>query len=300
MNRRQIFASAMAASAAAAVVAPRPVGAAPAKTPPVIRAKDGTVLVHRDWGQGRTILFLSAWSFCADAWQYQMSPLSQQGFRCVTFDRRGHGRTADPGRGYDIDTLADDVHAVIEALDLKDVILVGYSMGSGEAVRYLSRHGSGRVAKLILLAPITPYLTKAADNPEGVPAAVFEANRATMMKDFPAALDAGFATFMDQGASEPMKVWVKTIMLGASLNALVACNRTLTSTDFRPDVKALAIPTLILHGDADRSALPALTAKRTAALAPKAELRMYPGAPHGLVFTHTERLNADIAAFAKA
>lgn len=299
MNRRQIFASAMAASAAGALVAPRSARAAPPKAPPVIRAKDGTVLVHRDWGEGRPIVFLSAWSFCADAWQYQMSPLAQQGFRCVTFDRRGHGRTADPGRGYDMDTLADDVHAVLEALDLRDVVLVGYSMGSGEAVRYLSRHGSRRVAKLILLAPITPYLTRTADNPEGVPAAVFDANRATMMKDFPAALDAGFNTFMDQGASDGMKAWVKTIMLGASLNAVVACNRALTGTDFRPDVKALTVPTLIIHGDADRSALPALTAKRTAALAPKAELRMYEGAPHGLVFTHTERLNADIAVFAR-
>jgi pimeloyl-ACP methyl ester carboxylesterase len=300
MNRRQILTSAMAASAAGAVAAPRSAVAAAPKAAPVIRARDGTVLAHRDWGEGRTILFLSAWSFCANAWQYQMAPLAQQGFRCVTFDRRGHGATADPGRGYDIDTLADDVHAVMEALDLRDVVLVGYSMGSGEAVRYLSRHGNRRVAKLLLLAPITPYLTKAADNPEGIPAAVFDANRATMMKDFPAALDAGFATFMDQGASEPMKAWVKSIMLATSLNALVACNRTLTSTDFRPDVRGLAIPTLIIHGDADRSAVPALTAKRTAALAPKAELRMYPGAPHGLVFTHTERLNTDIAAFARA
>jgi len=300
MNRRQIFASAMAASAAGALAAPRPAMAAAPGPQPVIRAKDGTVLVHRDWGAGRPIVFLSAWSFSADAWQYQMSPLAQQGFRCVTFDRRGHGRTADPGRGYDMDTLADDVHAVMEALDLKDAVLVGYSMGSGEAVRYLSRHGSRRVGKLVLLAPITPFLTRTADNPEGVPAAVFEANRAAMMKDFPAALDAGFATFMDQGASEPMKAWVKAIMLGASLNAVVACNRALSGTDFRPDVKGLGVPTLIIHGDADRSALPALTARRTAALAPRAELRMYEDAPHGLVFTHTERLNADIAAFARS
>jgi non-heme chloroperoxidase len=299
MNRRDIFISAMAASAVTAAAAPRPAVAAP-KAPPVIRAKDGTVLVHRDWGQGRTIVFLSAWSFSADAWQYQMSPLSQQGFRCVTFDRRGHGRTADPGRGYDYDTLADDVHAVMEALDLRDVTLVGYSMGAGEAVRYLSRHGSKRVAKLLLLAPITPFLAKTADNPEGIDPAIFERNRVNTMKDFPGALDAGFPTFMDAGASEPMKAWVKSIMLGQSLNALMACNKAFTTTDFRPDVKAVSVPTLIIHGDADRSALPALTAKRTAALMPKAELRMYPGAPHGLVFTHTERLNTDIAAFARS
>lgn len=299
MNRRDIFISAMAASAATVAAAPRPALAAPPKRPAAIHAKDGTHLVHRDWGEGRTIVFLSAWSFSADAWQYQMSPLSQQGFRCVTFDRRGHGRTADPGRGYDLDTLADDVAAVMDGLDLRDVTLVGYSMGSAEAVRYLSRHGSKRVSRLLLLAPVTPALTKTADNPEGVDAAILEANRTAMMKDFPGALEAGFATFIDQGASAPMKAWIKSMMLSQSLNALVACNRAFSGEDLRPEVKRISVPTLIVHGDADRSALPALTAKRTAALMPKAELRMYPGAPHGLVFTHTERLNADIAAFAR-
>jgi pimeloyl-ACP methyl ester carboxylesterase len=300
MNRRDIFASALAAGAAATTVAAPPAAEAAAPKPaPVIRARDGTVLVHRDWGEGRTIVFLSAWSFSADAWQYQMGPLAQQGFRCVTYDRRGHGKTADPGRGYDYDTLADDLAAVMDGLDLKDVTLVAYSMGSGEAVRYLSRHGSKRVAKLLLLAPVTPFLAKTADNPEGIDPAIFERNRVNTMKDFPAALEAGFPTFMDAGASEPMKAWVKGIMLSQSLNALMACNKAFTSTDFRPDCRAVSVPTLIIHGDADRSAVPALTAKRTAALMPKAELRMYAGAPHGLVFTHTERLNADIAAFAR-
>jgi pimeloyl-ACP methyl ester carboxylesterase len=302
MNRRDILTSAMGASAAIAAVAPRPAAAAPARTgaAPVVRARDGTVLAHRDWGEGKTIVFLSAWSFCADAWQYQMTPLSQQGFRCVTYDRRGHGRTADPGRGYDFDTLADDLAAVMDTLDLRDVTLVAYSMGSGEAVRYLSRHGSKRVARLLLLAPVTPFLTKTADNPEGIDPAIFERNRATMLKDFPGALEAGFPTFIDQGASEPLKAWVKSIMVGQSLNALIACNKAFTATDLRPDVKAVTVPTLIIHGDADRSAVPALTCKRTAALMPKAELRMYAGAPHGLVFTHTERLNGDIAAFARS
>jgi non-heme chloroperoxidase len=300
MNRRDIFVSALAATAATAVTTPRAAAAATPKVAPTIRARDGTVLADRDWGEGRTIVFLSAWSFSADAWQYQMGPLAQQGFRCVTYDRRGHGRTADPGRGYDYDTLADDLAAVMDGLDLRDVTLVAYSMGSGEAVRYLSRHGAKRVAKLLLLAPVTPFLARTADNPEGIDPAIFEKNRANTMKDFPAALDAGFSAFMDQGASEPMKAWVKSIMLGQSLNALMACNKAFTTTDFRPDVKAVTVPTLILHGDADRSAVPALTAKRTAALMPKAELRMYHGAAHGLVFTHTERLNADIAAFARA
>jgi pimeloyl-ACP methyl ester carboxylesterase len=218
----------------------------------------------------------------------------------VTYDRRGHGRSSDPGHGYDIDSLADDLAAVMAGQDLRDAVLVGYSMGSGEAVRYLTRHGGGRVGKLLLIAPVTPFLTRTADNPEGIDGAVFERNRAVMQKDFPAALAAGFPTFIETGASEELKAWAKSLMLDCSLHALIACNRTFSGTDFRADLKRIAVPTLVIHGEADRSAVPALTGKRTAAMIPGAELRMYAGAPHGLVFTHTERLNADIAAFAQS
>jgi len=228
-----------AADAAAAVTAP------PARRTEWV-STPGASLFVRDWGAGRPVVFLSAWSFSADAWQYQMIPLRQQGLRCVTYDRRGHGRTADPGRGYDYDTLADDLAHVLETLDLRDAVLVGYSMGSGEAVRYLARHGTARVSRLALIAPTTPFLTKTADNPDGVDPKVFEANRALMAKDFPAALDAGFPTFIDQGASDGLKAWVKSIMLNASLGALIECQRAFSQTDFRDDLTSLKLPVLVL------------------------------------------------------
>ena len=264
----------------------------------VVETGDATLHV-RDWGAGRPVVFLSAWGFSSDAWQYQMGPLSQQGLRCVTYDRRGHGRSSDPGRGYDFDTLADDLADVLAALDLRDAVLVGYSMGSGEAVRYLSRHGRGRVSRLLLLAPTTPFLPRAADNPDGVDPAVFAAGRAGMASDFPAALEAGFGRFIEHGASEPLKAWAKSLMLQCSLQALIDCQKAFSQTDFRPDVRRLDLPVLVIHGDADQSAPLALTSAKTVALAPGAQLKVYAGAPHGLVFTHTAQLNADIAAFAK-
>lgn len=283
----------VAANAAGAAAGPR-VRDVRAET---VQTPDGTLHV-RDWGVGRPVVFLSAWSFPADAWQYQMIPM-QQAFRCVTYDRRGHGRSSDPGRGYDYDTLADDLAHVLEALDLRDVVLVTYSMGAGEAVRYLSRHGDARVSRLVLLAPTTPLLARTADNPDGVDPAMFAAATAAMAKDFPAALDAGFPTFIKDGASEALKAWTKSLMLQTSLNALIACRKAIFETDFRQDLKRLKLPLLVIQGDADLSAPLALTGRRTVALAPHGELKVYEGAPHGLVFTHTQRLNADIVAFAK-
>lgn len=298
MHRRDVLATAFAAPLLGASG-----GAVAASTPPrreaEVRTKDGVVLRHRDWGQGRTILFASAWAFPSDAWQYQMIPLSQQGFRCVTYDRRGHGATADPGHGFDIDTLADDLNQVMETLDLRDVVLVGYSMGAVEATRCLARHGQDRVAKVLYLAPVTPCLAKLADNPAGVDPAVFASNRATMAKDFPAALAAGFAGFMDKGCSEPMKAWVRGLMLQNSLHALIECQAAFSGADVRADLKRITRPALVIQGDADQSAPPPLTGRRTAEML-GCEFRVYPGSPHGVPFTDTDRLNADIAAFARA
>lgn len=301
MNRRAILTTALAAPLAAGAVP----DLAKAKPAPAaahrldeVRTRDGVRLAVRDWGEGRAIVFCSAWAFSAEAWQGQMIPLAQQGFRCITYDRRGHGRTADPGRGYDIDTLADDLAAVMDGLDLKDAVLVGYSMGAVEAVRYLSRHGQGRVAKMLFLAPVTPCLAKKADNPEGLDPAAAARSRAVMAKDFPAALAAGFPGFMDKGCSEPMKAWVKGLMLSNSLNAMLACSAAFSGADLRAEMKALKLPTVVIQGDADQSAPIALTGRKTAALL-GCELKVYPGSPHGIPFTDTERLNTDLAAFAR-
>ena len=298
MRRRDLLISTLAAAPAAAVS----VGTiADAATPSrATRKSPKATLYVRDWGQGRPIVFLSAWGFWSEAWQYQMIPLHQQGFRCVAYDRRGHGRSNDPGGGYDYDTLADDLAQVLEQLDLRDVVLVAYSMGSGEAVRYLTRHGGSRISKVVFLAPITPFLSRTADNPDGIDPAVFARSRAAISRDFPAALAAGFGTFIDKGCSEELKSWAKSIMLQCSLKALIDCQAAFTGTDFRAELKRVSLPTLVIQGDADRSALPSLTGERTAALLSNCRKTVYAGAPHGLVFTETERLNADIAAFAEA
>lgn len=259
-----------------------------------------TTLFVRDWGAGRPVLFLSSWGFSSDAWQYQMLPLCQQGFRCVAYDRRGHGRSSDPGGGYDYDTLAADLDGVLRKLDLRDVVLVAYSMSSGEAVRYLSRYGSRRVSRLILLAPTTPLLAKTADNPDGVDVDVLERTRAYIAKDLPGALAAGFGAFVEDGVSEDLKAWCKGLMMQCSLQALLDCQRAFTATDFRAELPRLTVPTLVLQGDADKSAPLELTGRKTAALVPRSRMVVYPGAPHGLVFTHTAKVNDDIVSFARS
>jgi non-heme chloroperoxidase len=158
----------------------------PDNDPGYIRTVDNVRLFYRDWGTGAPIVFLSGWALTSDMWAYQMEPLARQGFRCVAYDRRAHGRSGDPGRGYDFDTLADDLSAVLETLELTDVTLVAHSFGSGELVRYLTRYGAGRVARIVFVAPAsTPYLRKTADNPGGVDEALFEAGRAAFAKSFP-------------------------------------------------------------------------------------------------------------------
>ena len=169
MNRRNLLAAALAGPA---MTAAAPSAAAPATGParPHVVAADGARLFLRDWGAGRPVVFLAGWTLSSDMWAYQMAPLSEAGFRCIAYDRRGHGKSDDPGRGYDYDTLADDLGAVLDALDLRDVVLVAHSMAGGEAVRYLSRHGkSGRVARVLFLAPTLPCLARKADNQKGLP-----------------------------------------------------------------------------------------------------------------------------------
>jgi pimeloyl-ACP methyl ester carboxylesterase len=266
---------------------------------PFIETRDGTQLFYRDWGSGAPLVFMSGWALTSDCWGYQMAPLSDSGLRCIAYDRRGHGRSSDPGRGFEADTLADDLAAVLDALDLKNVTLVTHSMAGGEAVRYLSRHGSKRVARIALVAATLPFLMKTADNPDGIDAAVFEnARRNVVLRDFPKALRDNMRPFGVAETSEAMLDWIAGLMLRCSMKALVECNRTLTSTDFRPDLVKIEVPTLIVHGDRDVSAPLAITGRKTAALMPHATVKIYEGAPHGLFLTHAERLNKDLIEFA--
>jgi pimeloyl-ACP methyl ester carboxylesterase len=311
MDRRDFLNSAVAAGVGMSMVAEGSASRAPGGTPSdatgkvqsgsVIRTRDGVELYYRDWGTGRPVVFLSGWTLTSEMWAYQMQPLSEQGVRCIAYDRRGHGRSSDPGRGYDFDTLADDLAAVLEALDLRDVTLVAHSLASGELTRFLTRHGTRRIARLVYLAPVTPFLLKTPDNPDGIDGAYFEHLRNQFfLRDFPGWIADNARPFVVPETSAAMVEWIMNQMRGCSMKAVIDCNRAMTSTDFRPELARIRLPTLVIHGDKDASAPLELTGRKTARLIPGARLEVYEGAPHGLFVTHLERLNADLLAFAKS
>jgi non-heme chloroperoxidase len=260
-----------------------------------VETHDGARLFCRDWGQGRPIVFVHGWAANCDLWQYQMVPLSSRGARCVAYDKRGHGRSSDPGRGYDYDSFADDLAAVLDERDLRDVVLIGHSMGPGEIVRYLARHGSARIAKLVLISGAIPFMLKTSDNPGGIEASAFEERRKLWLQDLPAWLAGNARAFVTPETSSETVAWLAGLGMQASLKALFETNRAIAETDLRPDVARVKLPTLIIHGERDRSAPIDLTARRTAALIAGSELRIYEGAPHGLVITHQDRLARDLA-----
>ena len=262
-----------------------------------IRTNDGTQLYVKEWGTGAPVVFVHSWALNSDMWQYQTAEFANRGLRCITYDRRGHGRSDQPASGYDIDTLADDLAKVMDSLDVSNATLIGHSMGCGEIVRYLARHGSKGVARIVLLAPTTPYLKQMPDNPEGIPEQAFEAVRATWMADFPKWIADNAAPFFTKETSVAMQVWATSMMERISLPIAVACNRSMVDTDFRADLRDVTTPTLLIHGDADASAPLPLTGARTAQLMPNCTFKIYEGAPHGLFLTHKQRLNADILQF---
>ncbi len=309
MNRRNLLQTVTSAVAGAGLMAIDPEGAWAngARTSrskgsgplggPLLEMRDGTTLFYQDWGAGRPVLFVHSWAANTSLWQYQMIDLSSRGFRCIAYDQRGFGRSSDPGRGYDYNTLADDLGEVMEKLDLRELTLVGHSMGCGEIVRYVSRHGASRVSRAMLVAPTLPFILKTADNPDGVDKSNLEQLRAGWMKDFPKWLGDNARPFFTPGTSPEMVDWVIRMALQASLKALVDCNHALTETDFRAELTKFKVPTLVVHGDADVSAQIDFTGRKTAGLIPGCQLKVYEGAPHGLMFTHMNRLNADLLSF---
>jgi non-heme chloroperoxidase len=265
-----------------------------------ILTANGVNLFYRDWGAGAPLLFLSGWTLDSGMWAYQMLPLVERGFRCIAFDRRGHGRSSDPGGGYDFDTLADDLAGVIEAMDLRDVTLIGHSFSAGEMVRYITRHGASRIARLVFVAPASiPFLLKTADNPNGVDDSAFEAMRRQLIHSFPDWIEANACAYFTPGTSRAVIDWTSRMMTQASLQAALELNRVMTSTDFRAELARIRIPALIIHGDRDASAPLELTGRPAANLIAGARLRVYEGGPHGLYFTHTERLNQDLIDFCR-
>lgn len=265
---------------------------------PFIAAKDGTRLYWRDWGAGAPMLFLNSQGCGAQMWDYQMTAFGDEGFRCIGFDRRGHGRSDQPARGYDFDTFADDVAALIDALELSDLTLIAHSIASGEAVRYLTRHGKDRVARIVLLAPTTPMLLKTDDNPNGALESVFEALWAQWKRDYPKWIADNVAPFFIPETSPAMMRWGAGL-LQTPVPIALACARAMVEEDFRAEMRRIDVPTLIVQGDRDRSAPVELTGKPSAGLIPGCRFLIYEGAPHGLMFTHMDQLHADILRFVR-
>lgn len=259
---------------------------------------DGTRIAWYEAGRGPTILLVHPWAMSAEAWRFQVPALVEAGFRCVAFDRRGHGRSDLSKGDYEIDTLADDLGAVIEALDLRDVVLVGHSMGGAEIARTLTRHGAARVAKTVLIAPVTPCLMKRDDNPDGIDPAAMDMLRQAATHFREAAVRDGMAGFFGPTAPPEIVDWGSQIMLGTDTEAMLASQRAFFTGDFRPDMAAFTMPTLVIQGDADLSAPLSLTGARTVAAIRGAELSVYEGAPHGLTWSRRDRVNAELAAFA--
>jgi non-heme chloroperoxidase len=292
MQRRDVLITA----AAATFAATGPSAAAPAATGR-IRTSDGVALSHEDWGSGRPVMFVHAWALTSAMWTYQVADLGQRGLRCITFDRRGHGRSDVPGRGYDLDRLADDIAEVIAQLALDDVALVGMSMGCNEILNYVARHGTRRISRIAMLGPTTPFPLQTADNARGAPRAFFEQSWAAWQSDFPKWIEDNRPPFFTPGTSAQMMEWAAAMMRQTPIPVAIATNRALITTDLRPVLAQVDRPVLILHGDKDASAPLDMTGRPTAAGIKGAELKVYPGGPHGLFVTHMKQVNADLAAF---
>ena len=263
---------------------------------PFISAKDGTQLFWREWGQGAPILFLNSLGCNNQMWDYQFTAFAEQGFRCIGLDRRGHGKSDQPAHGYECDTFADDTATLIEQLNLSSLTLIGHSMAAFEMVRYLTRHGSHRIARMVLLSPMTPMLLQTKDNPNGIPRAAFEAVWAQWEHDYPKWVEDETPPFFVPGTSQALMRWVGNV-LQSPVPICLACSRMMAEQDFRDEMRKIAVPTLIVHGDHDRSAPIEATGIPSAELIPGCRFLTYKGAPHGLMYTHMDQLHADVLQF---
>jgi non-heme chloroperoxidase len=268
---------------------------------PFIETADRASLFVTEWGSGPPVVFIHAWGLRSDEWDYQVPALAAAGLRCVLYDRRGHGRSDRPAGGYDLDTMADDLAAVIEHFGLREVTLVAHSLGSKEAVRYLTRHGDSHVARLVLVAPTTPLMRQTADNPDGLDPALIEANYAAVAADVPrwcADFEAAGPYFgSSPGSSQGLIDWTMRMIVDTPTRVLLETLKVNTHADMRGELQKVAVPTLIVHGDQDASAPIDLTGRKSAALIGGATLVVYPGAGHGLYASDHDALNADILAF---
>jgi non-heme chloroperoxidase len=270
-----------------------------------ITVKDGTTIYYKDWGKGPVVTFSHGWPLSSDAWDAQMLFLAQNGFRVVAHDRRGHGRSSQASSGNDMNGYADDLAAVIEQLDLKDVTLVGHSTGGGEVTRYIGRHGTKRVAAAVLMGAVPPILVKSSTNPEGIPIEVFDGLRSSLAKDrsqfwkdfavmFYGANRKGAK--VSQGLIDQFWLW----SMQGGLKNLYESIKAFSETDFHEDLKKFDVPTLIMHGEDDQIVPIEISGKRSAKLIKGAKTIFYPGLPHGLTATNPDQVNGDLLQFVKS
>jgi non-heme chloroperoxidase len=271
----------------------------------MITTKDGTKIYFKDWGTGRPVVFSHGWPLSADAWDAQMIFLGQHGYRVIAHDRRGHGRSEQSWNGNDMDTYADDLANLIEALNLREATLVGHSTGGGEVARYIGRHGSKRIAKAVLIGAVPPIMLKTATNPGGLPMSTFDGIRAGVLGDrsqFFKDLTIPFYGYNKPDAKVSQGVrdsfWLQGMQ--CSIKGAYDCIKAFSETDFTDDLKKMDVPTLILHGDADQIVPIGTSAMMSAKLVKNATLKVYPGAPHGMCTVDADQVNGDLLAFLKA
>jgi len=271
----------------------------------MVTANDGTQIYYKDWGTGQPVVFSHGWPLTADAWDDQMVFLASHGYRCIAHDRRGHGRSSQPWNGNDMDTYADDVAALVDALNLRNAVHVGHSTGGGEVARYIGRHGTTRVAKAVLISAVPPLMLKTPSNPGGLPIEAFDAIRAGVtadrsqyFKDF----SLPFYGFNRAGAKVSQGVrdsfWLQGMLAG--YKSALDCIKAFSETDFTEDLKQFDVPTLIMHGDDDQIVPIGASAMRSAELVEGATLKVYPGLSHGMCTVNKDQINADLLAFIKA
>jgi non-heme chloroperoxidase len=259
-------------------------------------------LYVQDIGHGRPVVLIGGWPLSSDMWEYQLNVLPKHFLRCIAYDRRGFGKSDKPWDGYDYDTFAADLNAILEELDLYDVTLVGFSMGGGEVARYMSKYGDKRISKVVFIGAVVPFLLKTDTNPDGLPKEMFDEFVASSEEDRPKFL-AEFAknfygnSFLNAKVSDELLVWHNMLALQASGRATSKCIRAFSETDFRMDLAVINVPTLIIHGDADKVVPIEVSGNKTAELLPAAEYIVYEGAPHGLFITEKDRLNDDLIRF---
>jgi non-heme chloroperoxidase len=267
------------------------------------KENSGTIdLYYEDHGQGKPVVLIHGWPLSGASWEKQVPALLKAGYRVVTYDRRGFGRSSQPASGYDYDTLANDLNKLMTKLDLRDATLVGFSMGGGEVARYLGAHGSARVSKAVFMAAIPPFLRKTKENPNGVDGAVFEGIKKNLTADRPAFLTEFFGNFFNFDVLKDKRISKEVVHLswnvaaGASPAGTLACVDSWL-IDFREDLKRITVPTLVVHGDDDRILPIAATGKRTPEFVKDSRLAVIKGGPHGLNWTHAEEVNRELLAF---